>query len=195
MSSEEKHQILEAVKQEIRADEGRDNEARLSYFVIGIFAGVLVALVLMMAWQKSKEYKISALDQTVTDTDKNLKSLDDQESQSIGLLKQLDIFSVALSGRYSQSTILNDLRSNQYKKSKWTSLSFSKDGVVVSAQADSFEDVAKSVSALKNMKAVKEVNLTSAGLNSQTKKIDFEMTVLVDLSSYKTQAPKQGVSI
>jgi len=195
MSSEEKHQILEAVKQEIRADEGRDNEARLSYFVIGIFAGVLVALILMMAWQKSKEYKISALDQTVADTDKNLKALDDQESQSIGLLKQLDIFSVALSGRYNHSTILNDLRANQYKKSKWTSLSFSKDGVVVSAQTDSFEDVAKSVSALKNMKAVKEVNLTSAGLNSETKKIDFEMTVLIDLSAYKTQVPKQGASI
>lgn len=190
MSSEEKHQILEAVKEE----KGRDNEARLSYFVIGILAGVLVAIVLMMAWQKSKEYKISALDQTILDTDKDLKSLGDQESQSVGLLKQLGIFSVALSGKYKYSSFLNDLRSYQYKKSKWTNLSFSKDAVVIGAQADSFEDVAKSVAALKNMKAIKEINLSSASLDPQTNKIDFEMTVVIDLTSYKTQVLKQGVS-
>lgn len=190
MSSEEKHQILESVKQEIKADEGRDNEARLSYFVIGIFAGVLVAIILMMAWQKSKEYKISAQNQTISDLDKNLQSVEGQQNQGVGLLKQLDIFSLVLNGRYKQSTLLDDLRKNQYKKSKWTNLSFQKSSVIISAQADSFEDVAKSVTALKSLKAVKDVTLTSAGINSDTKKVEFEMTVLVDMSAYKMQSAK-----
>ncbi len=190
MSSEEKRQILESVKQEIKADEGRDNEARLSYFVIGIFAGVLIAIVFMMAWQKSKEVKLSAQNQTLADLDKNLKTLENEHSQSIGLLKQLDIFSLVLAGRYKQSSILDDLRKNQYKKSKWTNLSFSKSSIVVGAQADNFEDVAKSVAAFKNMKAVKDVTLTAASINSDTKKVEFEMTLMVDLDLYKIKSAK-----
>jgi Tfp pilus assembly protein PilN len=185
MSSEEKRQILESVRHEIQEDEGKDNEVRLSYFVIGIFAGILLVLIFSMAWQKSKQYKIDSLNQKVADLNNQLKSLEGQEDQSDTLLQQIDIFTSALSGRVKQSQFLGDLRSYQYKKSRWTGLNFSKNTVVINAQVDNFDDMAKAVVAMRSLKAAKDVEVTAVNINQESKKVEFIMTITLDTVLYQ----------
>lgn len=186
MSSEEKEKFLESVKSDISesVESGRDEV--LSYFVIGVFIGVVVLSISFLAIEKARKYKISSLSRQIQqEVDVPMQSLAKEKVLNDEVVKQLDVLTSVLTGRVKYSKLFDDLKSKQLKKSLWTNFTLQKDNIVITAKADNYADVAKSIAAIRQVKAVKDVKLSSATYDKESNKVNFTANISYDASLYK----------
>lgn len=189
MVSDEKNKFLESVKGDISEAEPQKRDELLSYFVLGVFVALMAFCVIMMGMQRTKQNKLIALDNQIEeDVTAPLKSLENEQIESATILKQLTALNIALSDRTKFSQLLSDLKSNQYKKSLWSDFNIQDGTISISGKVDSYQDVAKAVAAMRNIKAVTDVKLSSAVYDRDSSKVTFMVTVSYDPSLYKAAA-------
>jgi len=186
LSSDEKEKFLESVKNDISDSAGSGRDEVLSYFIIGVFLGVIVLAISFLTIEKTRQYKISSLTKQIQqDVDVPMKSLAKEKIQNDEIVKQLSTLTSVLAGRVSYFKLFEDLRNGQFKKSLWTNFALQKDSITISAKADNYADVAKAVAAIRQVKAVTDVKLSSASLDKETNKISFTVNISYDPSLYK----------
>jgi len=170
-------------------------EEAVAYFIIGLFLACIVSMIAVFALIKSKEAKVSNLEEQIqSEVTSPLKDLEKEEKEVASVLGQIETLTKALTERVKYASLINDLKSNLYKKALWSQLSFQKDTATISGSVDTFEDLAKTVSVYKKMKGVGEVQLTSASVNTETKRIDYGLTIKLDMSSYKINGARPKAS-
>jgi Tfp pilus assembly protein PilN len=189
LSSDEKEKFLESVKNDISESSGSGRDEVLSYFIIGVFVGVVVLAVSFLTIEKTRQSKISSLSQQMQqEVDVPMQSLATEKVQNDEIIKQLSTLTSVLAGRVDYSKLFDDLRGGQYKKSLWTNFALQKDSITITAKADNYADVAKAVAALRQLKAVKDVSLSSASLDKESGKINFTVNISYNPSLYKASA-------
>ena len=187
MSSEENKKLLESVKDDITESVDENKEQVLSYFIIGVFAAVIILCVIFLGMQKARVNKLATLDTQINqEVSVPLKAMDSEVKQNETVLKQLNILSTMLSGREKYSTLLGDLKNNLFKKTLWDTFSVQKDTIALSGRVDKFEDVAKVTAGLKGVKAVKDIKLRSAALDKESGKVNYSLSITYDSALYKT---------
>ena len=156
-----------------------------AFVIFGLLVSVIISTIIIFGLQKSKEAKISGLSEQIqSEVKSQLTTLAKEQKEITTVLNQLDALSLALTSRVKHSLLFADLKSHQLKKSQWSQVSVEGKTVSITGSADDFEGVAKAVAALRDMKAAESVKLTSAGLNEETKKVDFSLTVTLDIDQY-----------
>ncbi|MDH4358529.1 MAG: hypothetical protein OEV37_01080 [Candidatus Berkelbacteria bacterium] len=166
-------------------------EEAAAYFIIGLFLACIVSMIAVFALMKSKEAKISNLEEQIqNEVTGPLKELESEEKEVASVLGQIETLTSALTERVKYASLINDLKSNLYKKSLWGQFSFQKDTAAITGTVDSFEDLAKTVSVYKKMKGAQDVQLTGVSVNAETKKIDYSLTIKLDMSLYKINGAK-----
>jgi Tfp pilus assembly protein PilN len=149
-----------------------------------------------MGMQKSKQNKLLTLDQQIAEEVATpLKSLEDEQIKNTTILAQLAALNTALSGRTRFSQLLSDLKANQYKKSLWSDFSVQNSTISISGKVDSYQDVAKAVAAMRNIKAVTDVKLSSASADKESAKVTFMVTITYDPSLYKVTQTEPPASL
>lgn len=182
----------------IEEETGNRTEDAVAFFIFGIFAAVIISVLIIFAFQKQKEMKVASLDSQIkSDVTDQLETLTAEKKQMETVLGQLDALITALDSRIKHSTLITDLKANQFKRSLWSSLSVGKSEITINGSADSLEDVAKAVAALRKVKALQDVELTGSTVNADTQKVDFTVTSKVDKKLYKyitaaTPTPTSG---
>lgn len=174
---------------DIASSYSTSKEDVVAYFIFGIALAAIVAIVPILIISKTKESKIASLEeqykQDVTD---QLSALKKEQKDQVLMAKQIDALSAALDSRIKNSQLLEAFGKNTLKKTKWTALTLDDGSLSLSLTADNFDDVAKAVSAYRNMDSVKSVKLNSATNNEASGKIDFAVSVSVDMSQYTVKA-------
>ena len=193
MDQGEKNKLLESFKSEVTETEDT-KETSVAFVLIGLAIAVVVAVVVLFAFNSSKNNQLSALDQQIqNDVTVPLKNLAGEKKQTDSILDQISVLTTVLNKKLTLSQMLIDLSNNQYKLSRWSSLSYSQDKVTITAVADNFEDVLKTYNALKATKSVKSAKLVSTNINENTKKIEFTMEFSVNTDLYKV-VPKTAAT-
>lgn len=185
---EEKNRLLESVKEDIAEATGESPQEKIAFFIIGLALAVVACSIYVFGLQKYKNSQISYLDQQISDeVTTPLKNLSKDKAQADLVLSQIDVLTTSLSKRIKYDQVLKDFRDNQYKNARWTSFAFddSKGEITISGVAGNFDDMAKTVTAFRGMKAVQDVKLVSFGINADSKEVSFTISAKVDLSSYK----------
>lgn len=190
MDISDQNRILESVKESI-TETTQKTEESASYFIVGLAAAVVIAVIVVLAAVSSKNAQIATYDEQIkTDVTNQLANLEKEQKQISSVFTQLDTLESSLSKRIKYSQLFSDLTKNQYQKSKWTAVTVQGDAVSITGEANSFEDVAKTVVALKSLESVKNIKLTSATLSQERQVISFVIDVKVDLKGYKNPIAK-----
>lgn len=186
---------------DIASSYSTSKEDVVAYFIFGIAFAAIIAIVPVLIISKTKESRIASLEQQYKqDVTDQLSALKKEQKDQVLMAKQIDALSVALDSRIKNSQLLEAFGKNTLKKTKWTALTLDNGALSLSLSADNFDDVAKTVSAYRNMESVKSVKLTSATNNESSDKIDFAINISVDMSQYivkakpVTQAPAQSTT-
>jgi Tfp pilus assembly protein PilN len=185
---EEQNRLLESVKEDIAGATGESSQEKIAFFIIGLALAVVACSIYVFGSQKYKNSQISSLDQQINDeVTTPLKNLSEEKAQADLVLSQIDALTTSLSKRIKYDQILKDFRDNQYKSARWTSFGFNDNGkkITISGVAGNFDDVAKTVAAIKGMKAVQDVKLVSVSINADSKEVNFTIDAEVDFSPYK----------
>jgi len=195
MSSDDKNKFLESVRQDIVEGSSGKKEEIVSYFVIGIFVGVFVFCIILMGIHKTKENKLNFLtDQIQSEVTEPLASLTKEEKQSEAITAQLSALTLSLSQRSNISQLLSDLLKDQYKKSQWTDFNLQGDTLTISGKVDTYQEVAKVVSAIRELSAISQAEISSAVADQETGKIIFTLNAKYDQSLYAVAGAKQSVT-
>lgn len=185
MPENEKEKLLQSVKRDISSTENSTSDG-FSYFIIGLFCAVFILVIIVIGLGRSKENKLLSLDETYkTEVTEPLKALSNEQKASDNAIDQIDILTAALSKRIKYSLLMTDIVSKQFKKSVWQSFTLKKDTVSILGSADSYDDVAKSIAALRSLKAVQDVSLKAASKDENSSKINFTAQLKLDLKSYQ----------
>lgn len=191
MDISDQKRILDSVKESI-TETTQKTEESASYFIIGLASAILVAVIIILAAVSGKNAQIDTYDQQIkTDVTDQLKNLEKEQKQISSVFTQLDALETSLTKRLKYSQVLSDLGKNQYQKSRWTSITVKGEAVSISGEADGFEDVAKTVVGLKNLKSIKAVKLTSATLNQEKAVVGYVIDLTVDLKEYRNPLAKK----
>jgi hypothetical protein len=185
---EEQNRLLESVKEDITGATGESSQEKVAFFIIGLALAVVACSIYVFGSIKYKNSQISSLDQQINDeVTTPLKNLSEEKAQADLVLSQIDALTTSLSKRIKYDQILKDFRDNQYKNARWTSFGFSNDDkkITISGSAGNFDDVAKTVAAVKGMKAVQDVKLVSVSINTDSKEVNFTVDAEVDFSPYE----------
>jgi len=195
VGSEDQNRLLDSVKNDITASPQKKSEEVTAFFIIGLAVAVIAGTVFVLADIASKKAKVTALNQQiVSDVTTPLKTMAKESKQSEQILTQIDALTLAISKKTKYSQIIKDLRDNQYKQSQWTSFSFNNGKVTIAGNAGNFEDVNKSVVALRQTKSVTSVKLVTVNINPESQKVEFSVDVTVNMDLYKTTLPKASAS-
>jgi len=184
---------LNKAREAVSGSETHDREETIAYFIVGIFIAVLIAVLFSIFFLKQKEAKLTSLDEEINQSvTQPLQSYGGTLIKVVTILAQLDALNAALNSRIKYSSILTDLANLEFKKSRWTSVALQKDDtMVISGSADSFEDVAKAVIALRSLKAATDTKLSSANVNAESGKIDFVVNLKINKTMYRNLVVKQ----
>lgn len=181
---QQRHEVGDASK-EIASSYQTSKEDIVAYFVLGVSIAAIVSILPILIISRTKQSKIASLDtQYQENVATQLVSLKQEKADQEAISKQISALTSALSSRTENSLFLAALSKNTFKRSKWTAMTMSDDTVSLSISADSYDDMAKTVSAYRAMDSVKSVKLTSAGRNDSSGKIDFSLELSFDKSLY-----------
>lgn len=190
MDSTPQSQGVSDASKDIASSYAVSKEDVVAYFIFGIALAAIVAIIPVLIIAKTKQSKIDSLatqyQQEVTD---QLSSLKKEQADQALMVKQVSALSTALASRTKNSQILEAFGKNTFKKAKWTAMTLDSSGSVsLSLTADSFDDMAKTVAAYRNMPSVSSIKLTSAVKNEASNKVDFTVEVKVDTKQYAVKA-------
>jgi len=182
---------VEQTEENIEKTTTHKTEEAVSYFLVGLFGATIISVLILLGIQKGKEMKIATYDQQIkTEVTDQLIALAPEKKQMETVLSQLDALTIALTSRVKYSSMMTDFENNTFKKSLWTNFSLSQNTISINGTADDYESAAKAAASYRNIKAVRDVKLTSATSNEESKKVDFVLSITFDSSLYKTTATK-----
>jgi hypothetical protein len=182
--TEDRDRILRSVKESVDEVSNRSEDS-IYFFVIGVSFAVFAGLILAVYNIKYKTNQLETYGQKIQqEINEPLKQVN-KDSDINDLSKQVEALRVALAGRYDFSQFFKDLASNQYKNSKWTSLSLTSQKIAIQMETDNFDDVSKSLKSFEKIKSVQDASLSNVNVNPDNKKVSFTVELKVDFNSYK----------
>lgn len=186
MYTEDRDRILRSVKESVEEASG-NSEDSIYFFVIGLSFAVFAGLLLVTYNIKYKTNQLETYGQKIqSEINEPLKSVT-KNSDIEDLTKQVEALQVALAGRIDFGQFFKDLSANQFKNSKWTSISLNSQKIAIQMEADNFEDVSKSLKSLEKIKSVQEATLSNVNVNPDSKNVSFTVELKVDFGNYKVK--------
>ena len=185
MDSEEKR-FLESVKEDI-SESTEDSDSKAEYFIIGMTFAVIAVSIFMFGLVSSKNSKLSYLDSKIQEeVTVPLNNLKKEREQVTSVSKQIDTLQTALSARVQHDKLVSNLASRTYKETSWKSFDYDSTSslVRISAVADDFSAVAKSISSWRGLGSVSDVVLKSTRINSEEEYIEYSSEFEVDQINY-----------
>jgi len=186
--ADDRDRIVQNVKESVE-EAGQNPEDSAYYFVIGLCVAVFVGLIVIIANIKTKTNELQVYRQkTQEEVTKQLSSSISAKNQIEDLNSQVEVLRLALSQRIDFSRFFKDLSSNQYQRSRWTDITLDSNKIAISMEADSFDDLNKSVKSLQNIPAIKTTSLSDVDVNPDSQKIQYIVELTVDFNSYRVGA-------
>ncbi|OQA52624.1 MAG: hypothetical protein BWY43_00413 [candidate division WS2 bacterium ADurb.Bin280] len=186
-------QVNEA-KRQIASSVSTFGEEAVAYLIFGIAAAIIISIIPILVISRSKESRIASLEQRyqqeVTNQLQNLEK--ERKSREIALA-QIDALSAALRSRVKFSSVFEGLSKYALKKSMWDDFAITENSITLTLITDSFDDTAKAVAAFRQMDSVQSVKLTGSNLNADSKKIESNLELLIDLNSFTTNKSSSNI--
>ena len=183
MYAEDRERIIRNVRESVE-EAGQSPEDSAYYFVIGLCVAIFAGLILITANVKYKTNQLDMYGQKIKEEIAKDSDQSNKDLQVDDLNNQIASLQLALSKRIDFGKFFKDLSQNQYKRSKWSSISLNSEKVSISMEADNFEDMSKSVKAFENMPSLRHVSLSNVNVNSGNS-VSYTLDLIVDYSAYK----------
>jgi hypothetical protein len=187
---DDRDRVLASVKESVE-EAGNKSEYSAYYFIIGVSLAVFAGLILIMTNIKSKQNQLEAYKQKIKeDVTAPLNQITSTQGQSKYIDSQITVLQTALSKRIDFAAFMKELSQKQYKNSRWTSFNLSSKIVSIRMEADSFDDMARSVKSFKEVRGVQEAKLSDVKVNPDNNSVAYTIDLVMDFNIYKIQEVK-----
>lgn len=176
---------MNEAKKEVSSSVLSTKDEIVAFFIFGIAIAAVVCVIPILAISRTKEAKIASLDQRYQqEVAAQIESLEKEQKDRASVISQIDALSSALSSRTKNSQIFEALNKYTFKKSKWTDFSLDGGQVSLTLVTDSFDDAARAVATFRQMDSVEKVKLTGSSADEETKKIESNIEISMDITSF-----------